>query len=133
MHRNSAFTLTVHASNVNLIAFNAENWDYGGNADTSTGRYTVPENCQLFVNARTSIATSAAGDRFICMIHVNATERARGHDRIGSGSRMDLGASAVVSVVAGDVIDFRIHQISGTGRALDIGADYLTYMTISRA
>lgn len=131
--RNAGFALTVSASVPTLIPMDAKSWDTGNNHSIATGRYTVGEDCQLRIHARTSITAAAASERFIAMICIGGVENARGTDWLSPGTaRATLEAQGVWYFSAGEIIDFRVQQSNGTARSLDIGAN-LTYMDITRA
>lgn len=133
VYRNSAFTLTV--AGAPIVAFDTEVYDYGNNHDTATGRYTCPETAQYRVDARSSVNGAVAGERFICGIYKNAAEDFRGTDFHGATTgRITQEVHGVTSCTAGDILDFRINQVNGTARGLDVGSGgILTYMMVSRA
>lgn len=132
--RNSAFTLTVHATNFTLIPFDSEVWDYGNNFATGTGRYTCAESGQFRVDGRVSVTTTASGERFVGAIFKNASEELRGTDIHSLGAiRVSLQAHGVVSCVAGDVLDFRVQQTAGTARGIDVGQSFHSVFEVSRA
>lgn len=133
VYRQAAFTLTV--AGAPIVAFDTEWWDYGNNFATGTGRYTCPEDGQYRVDARASTSASASGERFICGAYKNAAEDIRGSDvNSANTGRVTQEVHGIISAVAGDLIDFRINQVNGTARGLDVaGSGVLCWMEISRA
>lgn len=132
--RNAAKSLTV--GGVDIVPFDSEDYDNGDNAviaaGANQGRYTSPITGLLSVNCRTAIIIASGGERFIGSIYVNAVERDRGADIVPGANRWAIPCSSVISVNAGDVIDYRISQVGGTSRALEVG-QALCYMSIALA
>lgn len=132
MFRAAAKNLTPVGDFV-IVNFDSETYDYGNNASTATGRYTSPINGRLFVTAHSVVTSPGAGERFIGAIFLNGAEWERGDDITpGAINRTQITATSIVPVTIGDVVDFRISQINGTVRSLEV-ASYATYMSVARA
>lgn len=135
--RNAAFALVMSATVPTLIPFDTETygWDNGNNFDVATGRYTCPENARYRIDSRISTTASAVGERYICAAYINTAEFLRGTDvNSQTTGRVTVEVHGTVNASAGDVIDVRVHQLSGTSRNIDVGANgILAYMEVSRA
>lgn len=132
--RNSAWTITGPAGTYVTVPFDSETYDTGTIFNTSTGEFTVPSAGIYAVKSRISVTFGANTERWLYAAFVNGTEMARGTDTTfvtGMGN-MALQVAADLKLNASDVVTFRVNQVSGTLRALEVGFERAAHASVHK-
>lgn len=100
-YRNGAFTVGAEAD----IVFDTENFDIGGDFNTTTGEFTAPITGYYHVDANLSITNIGDGEQVILRVYLNATAVALATG-VGSAAGSDprINVSDIIFAQAGDLI-----------------------------
>lgn len=133
-YRNAAFNTTVGGTPI--VVFDTENYDYGNNFATGTGRYTSPIAGLLDVKSRIAVANAAVGVRYVFSVFLNGAEHTRGTDvsvpTAGASIRTTSQIATTIPVAIGDLVDVRINQIGGSAMGIDTGTEH-AWLTIAQS
>lgn len=122
--RTAAWTITGSVGTPVTIPFDTEVYDSGAIFNPSTGEFTVPSAGFYHVTSRIAVVSPANTERFLYGVYVGGTEVIRGADLTwitGMGGQIDLQVSGDLQLAASDVVTFRVLQVNGTLRALEVG------------
>ncbi len=131
-YRNAAWTNPGAINTFVTVPFDTEVYDSGTIFDPANGNFTVPSAGIYVAQSRISIGTAANSERFILSVFVNGSEGDRGSDSFaltGDLLSVDLTVYSEISLAANDVVTFRLRQLSGTLRAIEVGASF-AYATV---
>jgi hypothetical protein len=84
---------------------------------TGTWLFTAPRTAVYLINACATFSTNATGDRAL-KVRKNGSDYLDHVFRTNSGEKQTIQASALVSLTAGDTLDFQVYQNSGGSLAL---------------
>ena len=108
------------------VVWDQEDWDDGGDYNTTNGLFTAPADGVYMVTAALFFASTTwtAGQRAALTVYKNGSQLAR-LDRVvapGTTFSMALQGAVLVKLSTGDYIDVRAYQNSGASLDVYIGA-----------
>lgn len=121
---------TIANNTVTKVTLNAENFDPGGNFDTSNYRYVAPVTGYYLVSATANFAASATGRRRV-ELQVNGSAVALAGEQVGdSANSVRRSITDTIYMTAGQYVEFCVLQNSGGDLAI-VYLSYETYMSVN--
>jgi hypothetical protein len=127
----SGNTAALASAATTVVPFNVETVDTAQAFNPATGVFTVPMAGTYYVAACCYFEPNASGSR-ACGIAVAGTIVMNGVYAPNSSNATSAAAGGVLRLAAGQTVDVRAWQNSGTALAINGSAPYVTYLTIAR-
>lgn len=113
---------TIPDNAINVLPFNAENFDIGSNFDTGTGLFTAPQNGYYRLNTRTfwtTVPSNAGNIRTYIVGGPNQNYDTFYLDEIGGGitgavTRYSAGVTAIFYMTTGQTANVSVQLLTGT-------------------
>ena len=121
-------SLQVNDTTYASISPDTENYDFGANFDTSTGRFTAPYDGVYAFSATTAISSSDTTRLFILLYKNGALSKQIGFTSCATSGNHGVFGASEIELAAGDYVEAFFYHTYGSVRNL-VGGPQYTYFT----